>query len=49
MIVAKLKNGEYPDGYSIDVTFPIDEESMMEQLSGININDNNIPQQSCRQ
>lgn len=42
MIIAKLKNDAYRDSYSIDVTFPIDEESMMEQLSGINISDYNI-------
>lgn len=39
MIIAELKNGAYRDSYSIDITFPVDEESMMEQLSGINISD----------
>ena len=42
MIIAELKNGAYRDSYSIDITFPVDEESMMEQLSGINISDSNI-------
>ena len=42
MIIAELKNGAYRDSYSIDITFPVDEESMMEQLSGINIGDSNI-------
>ena len=42
MIIAELKNGAYRDNYSIDITFPVDEESMMEQLSGINIGDSNI-------
>ena len=42
MIIAELKNGAYRDNYSIDITFPVDEESMMEQLSGINISDSNI-------
>lgn len=42
MIIAELKNGAYRDNYSIDITFPVDEESMMEQLRGINISDSNI-------
>ena len=44
MIVAKLKNGTYQDDYSVDISFPIDEETMMEQLNRINISDYNIAQ-----
>ena len=42
MITATIRNVEYPRNHTIDITFPIDEESMMEKLSEINISDSNI-------
>ena len=42
MITATIQNGTYPHSYLINLTFPIDEEAMMEKLSEIGINDSNI-------
>jgi len=42
MIIATIQNSVYPQIRPIDINFPIDEESMMEKLSTININDSNI-------
>jgi len=42
MITATIQNGAYPHSQLIDLTFPIDEEAMMEKLSEIGISDSNI-------
>ncbi len=42
MITATIQNGAYPHSQLINLSFPIDEEAMMEQLSEIGISDSNI-------
>ncbi|MFT9494449.1 antirestriction protein ArdA [Anaerosolibacter sp.] len=42
MITATIQNGAYPHSQLINLTFPIDEEAMMEKLSEIGISDSNI-------
>lgn len=41
MIIATINNRGYDSSKTIDITFPIDEESLMEQLKEINISDSN--------
>ncbi|MFZ5966452.1 MAG: hypothetical protein ACOYVK_04675 [Bacillota bacterium] len=42
MITATIQKGAYPHSQLINLTFPIDEEAMMEKLSEIGISDSNI-------
>jgi len=42
MITATIQNGAYPHSQLINLTFPIDEEAMMEKLGEIGISDSNI-------
>lgn len=42
MIIAAIQNGAYPHSQLIKLSFPIDEEAMMEKLREIGISDSNI-------